>query len=100
MVVDVLGSAGGKENRVGSLNITVPIPRFSSVEVGSRVVVMDSVLVAVGAGTVGNRSSVGNHRTGDDGSMGNNGTGDSMGNHRTGDSMGSNRSNSSAKGSD
>jgi len=48
MVLDMLGPAIRKEDRVGSLYITRTISNLSSIEVGSGILVMHSVLVAVG----------------------------------------------------
>merc|ERR1719317_904906 len=50
MIVDVLGPAIGKEDRVGPLYIARAISALSGIEVGSRVIIMHSILVAVGFG--------------------------------------------------
>merc|ERR1712212_1263551 len=50
MVLDMLGPAIRKEDRVGSLYITRTIGHLSSIEVGSRILVVHSILVAVGLG--------------------------------------------------
>ena len=50
VVLDMLGPAIRKEDRVGSLYITRTIGHLSSIEVGSRILVVHSILVAVGFG--------------------------------------------------
>merc|ERR1719308_247080 len=50
MIVYVLGPAIRKENRVGPLYIARAISALSGIEVGSRVIIMHSILVAVGFG--------------------------------------------------
>ena len=50
VVLDVLGAPVRQEDVVGSFNIPIPIMSFSLVEVGARVIVMDSILIAVGFG--------------------------------------------------
>ena len=47
MVLDMLGTTIRKKNRVRAFNISCPISMFSSIEVSSRVVVMDSVLIVI-----------------------------------------------------
>ena len=50
MVLDVLGATVREEDRVGSFNIPLSIMNFSVVKVGSRVIIMDSILKTVGFG--------------------------------------------------
>merc|ERR1712105_162469 len=47
MIVDMLGPAIRKEDRVGSLYITRTISNLASIEVGSRILIMHSILIAV-----------------------------------------------------
>ena len=94
VVGNVLHTAVGKGNGVGSLDNTGAIVGLSSVEVGLGVVVSNGVVVGVGGDLVGVHlgdgvgNGVGNNRgVVDDGSgvvdgVGNNGGVDSVGNHR------------------
>merc|ERR1711962_969283 len=47
MVLDMLGSSIREKYGVGSFNIPSSVSSFSGIEVGSRVFIMDSVLIAV-----------------------------------------------------
>merc|ERR1712168_1603328 len=47
MILHVLGSPVRKEDRVGTLDVAGAISIFAGIEVGSCVIVMDTVLVAV-----------------------------------------------------
>ena len=52
MVADSLSTTIRKSHSVGSFNITIAISRFSSIVVGTGVVIMHSVLVGVGGGNL------------------------------------------------
>merc|ERR1719228_2070658 len=49
MVVNILGTSIRKSNSVGSFNITITISSLPSIVVSTRVVIMYSVLIAVGS---------------------------------------------------
>ena len=50
MVLDVLGATVREEDVVGSFNIPSSISNFTSIKVGARVIIMDSILILVGFG--------------------------------------------------
>merc|ERR1719228_1777477 len=49
MVVNILGTSIRKSNSVGSFNITITISSLPSIVVSTRIVIMHSVLIAVGS---------------------------------------------------
>jgi len=60
-VLDSLDTAVRESNRVGSLHISSSISSLSSIEVGVRVVISDSILVGVGLlSLISGRGSMGN----------------------------------------